>query len=158
MFLVELAHNTIKEEIEELEKKCVRKEIALKDSSNQLEQDNVKLMKFIENDNITKQEKEKQADNLMKERRDKESKIKAIDSKIQNLKSEIDKNKDILAGLEEHKKFLITISPPQWVAEKEQKKMQKRQMIKKAWIDYHKKHKDDDHLIFPEDEELYSSV
>jgi len=80
-----------------------------------LEQDNVKLMKFIENDNITKQEKEKQAENYMKERRDKESKIKKIDSKIQNLKSEIEKNKDILAGLEEHKKFLITISPPQWV-------------------------------------------
>jgi len=31
-------------------------------------------------------------------------------------------------------------------------------MIKKAWIEYHKKYKDDDYLIFPDDEELYSSV
>ena len=77
----------------------------------------MKLMKYIENDNITKQEKEKQAENYMKDRRDKEGKIKKIDSKIQNLKSEIEKNKDILAGLEEHKKFLITISPPQWVSD-----------------------------------------
>jgi len=53
----------------------------------------------------------------MKERRDKESKIKNIDIKIQNLKSEIDKNRDILSALEDHKKFLITISPVQWVQE-----------------------------------------
>ena len=37
MFLVELAHSTIKEEIEELDHKSKRKEIALKDSGNQLE-------------------------------------------------------------------------------------------------------------------------
>ena len=53
MFLVELAHNTIKSEIDELDHKSKRKAIALKDSSYQLEQDNIRLMKFIENDNIT---------------------------------------------------------------------------------------------------------
>lgn len=38
----------------------------------------------------------------MKERKDKESKIKNIDGKIQNLKSEIDKNKDILSALDDN--------------------------------------------------------
>ena len=74
-------------------------------------------MKFIENDNITTQEKEKQADNFMKDRKEKEGKIKNIDNKIQYLKSEIDKNRDVLSALDDHKKFLITISPPTWVQE-----------------------------------------
>jgi hypothetical protein len=53
MFLVELSNTTIKKEIEELDHKSKRKAIALKDSSNQLENDHIKLMKFIEQDNIT---------------------------------------------------------------------------------------------------------
>lgn len=72
-------------------------------------------MKFIENDNITTQEKEKQAENFMKERKDKEAKIKKIEGKIQGLKSDIEKNKDSLALYEDHKKFLVTISPVGWV-------------------------------------------
>jgi hypothetical protein len=53
MFLVELSNTTIKKEIEELDHKSKRKAIALKDSSNQLENDHIKLMRFIETDNIT---------------------------------------------------------------------------------------------------------
>ena len=34
MFLVELSHNTVKKEIDELDNKSKRKSIALKDSSN----------------------------------------------------------------------------------------------------------------------------
>lgn len=48
MFLVELSYNTVKKEIEELDHQSKRKAIALKDSSNQLENDNIKLMRFIE--------------------------------------------------------------------------------------------------------------
>ena len=48
MFLVELSHNTVKKEIEELDHKSKRKAIALKDSSNALENDHIKLMRFIE--------------------------------------------------------------------------------------------------------------
>ncbi len=48
MFLVELSHNTVKKEIEELDDKSERKAKALEDSRKQLENDNIKLMKFIE--------------------------------------------------------------------------------------------------------------
>ena len=82
MFLVELSYNTIKKEIEELDHKTKRKDIALKDSSNQLENDHIKLMKFIEQDNITTQEKERQAESMVALRKKKENKIKKIDSKI----------------------------------------------------------------------------
>jgi hypothetical protein len=39
-------------------------------------------MKFIENDNITTNEKEKAAENFMKDRKEKELKIKTTDNKI----------------------------------------------------------------------------
>lgn len=52
---------------------------------------------------------------MTKERKNKELKLKSIEQKIQNKKSEIDKNKDILTALESHKEFLIKISDPSWV-------------------------------------------
>ena len=122
MFLVELSHNTIKEEIEDLDYKGKRKEIALKDSNVKLENDNIKLMKFIDQDNQTTTLKEKEAEEITKDRKNKEVKIKNIDQKIQSLKSEIDKNKDILTALEAHKEFLVKISPEQWVSEQERDK------------------------------------
>lgn len=59
---MELSHNTVKKEIEELDHKSKRKAIALKDSSNQLENDHIKLIKFIEQDNFTTQDKDKEAE------------------------------------------------------------------------------------------------
>ena len=43
-------------------------------------------------------------------RKKKEAKIKKIDARISNLKSEIEKNKDVLTGLEAHKDFLLELS------------------------------------------------
>ena len=57
MFLVGLSYNTIREEILQLDVKQNRKGDALKDSSLQLDTDSAKLIKFIENDNMTTQEK-----------------------------------------------------------------------------------------------------
>lgn len=48
-------------------------------------------------------------------RKKKENKIKKIDAKITNLKSEIEKNKDILTGFEAHKEFLLELSHPAWI-------------------------------------------
>lgn len=90
-------------------------------------------------------------------RKKKENKIKKIDSKIQNLKSEIEKNKDVLNALEEHKKFLLALSHSNWIAEQERIKKQKRDKIKKEWIEFHKKDKRDDHIIFREDDELFTN-
>ena len=53
MFLVELSHNTITEEIKDLNSQKKRKSYALKDSGDQLEKDKSKLIKFIETDNKT---------------------------------------------------------------------------------------------------------
>ena len=70
MFLVEMAYNTIKEEITELKMKTDRKYTALQESDATLEKDNIKLVKFIEDDNKTTQDRMKEAEkatNLRKE-------------------------------------------------------------------------------------------
>ena len=62
MFLVELSHNTIKEEIVDLELKKSAKKEALLDSSNQLDKDNKKLVDFIERDNVGTENLNKEAE------------------------------------------------------------------------------------------------
>lgn len=48
-------------------------------------------------------------------RKQKEAKTKEIDTRIANLKSEIEKNKDVLTGLEAHKEFLLELSHVNWI-------------------------------------------
>jgi hypothetical protein len=61
MFLVELSFNTVKKEIEELDHKQSRKKTAIETSQVQLEKDGLKLMKYIEMDQIKTSKKEKKA-------------------------------------------------------------------------------------------------
>jgi hypothetical protein len=53
MFLIEMSYNTIKEEINSIDEKKDKKSKALNESSCQLDTDKAKLIKFIENDNMT---------------------------------------------------------------------------------------------------------
>lgn len=95
----------------------------------------------------------------MATRKKMEAKIKKIDSRIANLKSDIEKNKDVLTGLESHKEFLIELSHVNWIIDQERAKKTKRDNIKQEWIEFHKKDKRDDHLIFRDaDDELFTET
>ena len=83
MFLVELSYNTIKEEIKDLDMKKNRKGDALKESSTQLDKDSAKLIQFIDSDNISTQDRSKEADAAMVERKASENQIKKLEAKIQ---------------------------------------------------------------------------
>ena len=146
MFLVELSYNTIKEEINDLDLKRNRKGDALKDSSMQLENDNGKLMSFIESDNATTMDRAKEADHAMQERKNAENIIKKREAAIQQTKSDIDKNVDLLGGYEEHKEFLFNIfqkESPRWCEEQIQKRKKKLERIKKDWLEMMKMRRDD---------------
>jgi len=71
--------------------------------------DNDKLVAFIENDNLTTQNRKTEAEMAQTERKAKELLIKQYDTSIQNIRSEIDKNVDQLNALEHHKQFLFDI-------------------------------------------------
>lgn len=156
MFLVELSYNTIKEEITDLDKKKNRKGDALKESSTQLDKDSAKLIQFIDSDNISTQDRQKEADAAMVERKASENQIKKLEAKIQQVKSDIDKNVDLLSGYEEHKSFLFSIfekENKQWCEETTMNRQRKLDKIKKDWIEMSKLHKDqmgDDEIFMQE--------
>ena len=79
---MEMAYNTIKEEITELKMKTDRKYTALQESDATLEKDNIKLVKFIEDDNKTTQDRIKEAEKATQLRKDQEAKIKKLDDQI----------------------------------------------------------------------------
>ena len=64
--------------------------------------------------------------------------IRTIDTNIQNVKSEIDKNVDQLNALEYHKSFLFGIfakENPQWVAELKLERERKLTKIRNKWLE-----------------------
>ena len=137
MFLVEMAYNTIKEEITELQIKTDRKTHALQESDATLEKDNGKLVKFIEDDNKTTKDRGNAADEATTKRKGMEGKIKTLESKIQYVNSEIDKNKDQLNALEEHKEFLQSIFEKEKATDLvkiKEKRENRHAEIKRDWI------------------------
>jgi hypothetical protein len=75
------------------------------------------------------------------------------------VRSEISKNKDILTGYEDLKRFIIDLSIVQnarWVDEQNSLKQQKRDRLKRRWIEEHKRDTRDDNIIFREDEDIFS--
>lgn len=77
--------------------------------------DDTKLLKFIEKDQLSTHDKEKEADKTAAERKLMEVTDKDLQSQIVNIRSEIEKQKDVVSGLADHGQFLLSLSPPQWV-------------------------------------------
>ena len=110
MFLVELSYNTVDKEIQELTHKQQRKATAIETSQIQLDRDGNKLMKFIGEDQEKTNKKQDKCKKAIKECQTLQDENKILDNKINNLRSEISKNKDILTGYDDLKKFIIDLS------------------------------------------------
>ena len=63
----------------------------------------------------------------------------------------------MLGGLEEHKTFLVELSHTTWITEQDKQKKSKRDRIKRDWIDFHKKDRRDDGVIFREDDDVFTN-
>ena len=151
MFLVQLSHNTIqvlsllilscfkqfknnillKKEIELLNTKVENKQQALEKSATQLNEDEKIVRNYVEKDNDVTKSLESQADDQQKDRKKKEEEIKNIDSQIQNLRSEYQKNIDALENLQDHKTFLLKISDVDFLKNKEALANRKIEELKK---------------------------
>ena len=107
MFLAELAYNTVAREIDELENKKDRRKKTLETSQKELEEDHMDLIKFINDDTKHKNEREEEEKRQQKLKAEKEEKLKGIEQQIDIIKSEIDKNKDVLGGLEKAREFIL---------------------------------------------------
>jgi hypothetical protein len=128
--------------------------MALQESMKELKANENELTEFIKKDEEDTQIKTAQMDNEIKNRKDKENKIKSIESDISSLKSEISKNLDTLHTQEEHKLFLSQLGQySNHFAEMEEERLQKKAQKMKEWIMFHKKNSANDHVIFRQDDE-----
>jgi chromosome segregation ATPase len=121
MFLAELAYNTVEMKIGELENRKEKRREALETSTKELEQDHIDLIQFINDDTRHKNEREEEEKNQQKRKAEREDKLKKIESNIHGVKTEIDKNKDALQGLEKARDFILQIVKdvtPTWYEER----------------------------------------
>ena len=88
------------------------------------------MMKFIERDDLRTAQLDKEAELKQTERKKKETKLKNIETEIANKKSDIEKNRDILTSLQNHKDFLLDLSNREWLQEQEEKKSSKLAKVK----------------------------
>ena len=110
MFRVELSKETLQKEIDKLDSQTSKRLQALVGSAQELEIDKRDLHLFVEQSNRDRIEKENEEKRLVKEKKDKEDKEHALNSEIQQLSSEIDKNKDLLLTCNELKLFMLELS------------------------------------------------
>jgi hypothetical protein len=157
MFLVELSQNVIQQRIQELDLKNQRKARALKDSEVQLQSDDQKLLRFIERDQLQTHEKEKDADRTIGERKGMEQLDKELQMQIVNVRSEIEKQKDVVQGYKELGDFLMGLSDPRWVAKVKADRAKVLESFKREWIRAHKDDTRDDYIIFRGDDNIIFS-
>lgn len=108
----------------------------------------MKLLKFIEKDQLSTHDKEREADRTAAERKVMEVTDKDLQSQIVNIRSEIEKQKDVVSGLADHGQFLLKLSPPQWVEQIKREQQKALEGFKKAWIREHKDDTREDHIVF----------
>ena len=109
MFLVELAHKTICQEIEDIKEQKNKTQQALNESTVNLRGDSAKLLDHIERDTSTTQEKTKQADLAKDERTKVEKFLDGLMNEINDTKQDIDKNKELLKIYQGHKDFMMQV-------------------------------------------------
>jgi len=94
----------------------------------------------------------------MAERKAMEVIDKELQIQIVNIKSEIEKQKDIVNGLKDHGEFLLGLSPPAWVNEIKNQRAKALEQFKRQWIKTHKEDGRDDHIIFRGDDPVVFSA
>lgn len=111
MFRVQLAQNTIAKQITELNGKESMRKRALKKSSDDLEQDRREVIQFVQEQNNKKQQSEDREKQLMKEKQQLDEKIRHNETITAAMKTEIEKENDILLALLAYKDFVLELTP-----------------------------------------------
>ena len=109
MFLVELAHKTICQEIEDIKEQKKKTKQALDESQVNLRSDSAKLLDHIERDTSTTEEKTKQANAAKDDRVKVEKILEGLYLEINETKGNIEKNRELLAIYEQHKDFMMRV-------------------------------------------------
>ena len=75
------------------------------------------------------------------------------------MRSDIDKNKDMLSGLTSNRDFLLSLCPKEFLEKRKSDHLSKKEAIKKKWIKEHMANPQLDYdLIFKPDDEIHGEV
>ena len=95
----------------------------------------------------------------MTQKQNHEETIKKLDHKIQQVKSDIEKHKETLNGLNSNRTFLLKLSPPQFLENRDKVIDAKYSELKSSWIKRHKEDPDLDYdIIFKDDEDIHDGI
>merc|ERR1711871_1723175 len=114
MFLVQMSLDTKREEIRKLEEKAQMKEEALQRSEQMLEEDAMRFVAFLKENDKKAHDAIKKAEEETKKKQDKNHDIKRLNQQIQALNSEMSKHKENLDDCLHYKKYLDMLTPPEW--------------------------------------------
>jgi hypothetical protein len=127
MFLVQMALDTKREEIQKLERKAQLKEEALKKSEMMLEEDAIRFDAFLKENDREAHEAMKAADAKARERQEKQARIKDLKYRSNTLSAEISKLHETLSEYEGYRSFLLGLTPPAWLDERRGEKHERQE-------------------------------
>ena len=82
---------------------------------------------------------------------------KDLQTQIVNMRSDIEKSKDIVNSLKDHSDFLTNLAPSQWVSKVKTDRTKSLEQFKRQWIKDHKADTRDDYIIFRSDDPVVFS-
>eukprot|EP00930_Biecheleria_cincta_P029183 TRINITY_DN2030_c0_g2_i1.p1 TRINITY_DN2030_c0_g2~~TRINITY_DN2030_c0_g2_i1.p1 ORF type:complete len:571 (-),score=174.04 TRINITY_DN2030_c0_g2_i1:78-1790(-) len=126
MFLVQMSLDVKKAEILKLDARAKDKEEALNKSRQMLDEDVTRFDAFLGNNDKRAHRAMEQAEQMTKKKQERMSRIKQLKSELSNIQSQITNNMEKKAELLKYKDFLKNLTPPEWTAEKEQEKRDRK--------------------------------
>jgi hypothetical protein len=132
MFLVQMALDTKREEIQKLEHKAHMKEEALRKSELMLEEDAIRFDAFLKENDKQAHEALKAAEREAKLKADKVQEIKKLKHAISLIQGEKSKCKEALDDCERYREFLEGLTPPEWKEEQREIKRRRQEERRRA--------------------------
>jgi ribosomal protein S6 len=126
MFLLQMALDTKREEIQKLEHKAQMKEEALKKSELMLEEDAIRFDAFLKENDRLAHSAMKAAEEATKRKQSMQQEIKRLKYQIQALKGENAKSEDTLKEWQGYQRFLDELTDSDWRAAQEHAKQQRQ--------------------------------
>lgn len=72
---------------------------------------------------------------MAKEKRDKEAEIKSLNIVLTTLRAEKTRNEESVTNYKEYKQFLDSIADKNWIDEKDQRRRQRREELKRFYVE-----------------------
>lgn len=131
---VQLALDLRRGQIQRLEAFAVRRAATLQKAEDELEADAAQFDDFLRLNDEEVQAAVRQADDQASIRQDKAVKIKQLSAHLASIKSDINRQEDLLEECACYKAFLARLTPKAWLEEVDHTRQQAKEARHRAWV------------------------